>query len=306
MNAIQQLQNPESDQQEKQELAISLLRKKMRHDVLLAALKVLANEPPQEARPPLLDLYRYLAQNGVRRDPGTFVRGAILNALRSIARQEDTPLLLEAVQTYEFLPPSFSEEAVILRSSALVCLNEIEAETTSYHAARLLFDKYQGRMSGEPGTTAAHVLASRGETLPLYTYVIGAEGRKSEETSAEILRSLTAIPVSLISEIVHIVSERANPVEMIGLIDLLLTHEEGPLALDFLRDYLGEPADLDVYRYLIIAALMTRNDALIDAVCVAVAIPHVNPRRSILLEALEPFSDIPCVQEALHSLESAQ
>jgi hypothetical protein len=302
MSAFQQLQGLESQPQEQAALAISLLRKNTRHDLLLAALAVLANDPPQEARQPLLDLYRHLAQNSIKRDPGTYVRGAILKALRPLAKEEDAPLLLQAVQTYEFLPPNFGEEAMILRSSALVCLNEIDEETTIYHAARLLFDKHQGQMSGEPGTTAVRVLASRDEILPLYAYVINSRGTTSEETSAEILRSLTAIPTSLIPEIVQIISERANALEMIGLIDLLLTHEEGPLALDFLSEYLSEPADLDVYRYLTIAALMTRNDALIDAVCAAAAVPQPDPRRSILLEALEPFSGIPCVKKALHNL----
>ena len=124
MNPIDRLQNLEAKPEEQAELAVSLLRKDTRHDVLLAALTALASNPSKKARVPLLDMYQHLAQNGVKRDPGAYLRGAILNALRPIAKQDDIPLLVDAVKTYEFLPPNFSEEAVILRASALVCLND--------------------------------------------------------------------------------------------------------------------------------------------------------------------------------------
>lgn len=303
MNQIKRLQSVAADPEAQAALAISLLDKRTQHDVLLAALAVLARCPAEDARAPILALYEHLARDGVKRDAGAFVRAAAINALRPVATQDDVPLLLEAVQTYEFLPPNFSEEAAALRAAAILCLNALDTETTGYHAARLLVDRHQAQMSGEPGTTAARVLASRGEYLLLYTTLIGAGGKLPEETVAEILRSLTAVPASLVPGIVAMVAERANAVEMVGLVDLLLTHEEGPLGMEFLSAYLAEPPDLDVYRYLVIAALMTRREALVEAVCAAAGAARLDPQRGVLLEALEPFVDIPCVGEAVRLLE---
>ena len=118
-------------------MAISLIKPKERLDVVLAALQALRDLP---AREPLLHLYGHYATHGPKRDPGAYTRRAIFDALRPIDLPVDVPLLLEAVQTYEFLPPGFNEEAVLLRSGALLILNELDGSRARFHATRLLVD----------------------------------------------------------------------------------------------------------------------------------------------------------------------
>ena len=67
------------------EQALSQLKPEQKRDVLLAALRTLKERPAQEAREPLLVLYEHFATKGPKRDPGTYVRRAILDALRPIA-----------------------------------------------------------------------------------------------------------------------------------------------------------------------------------------------------------------------------
>ena len=48
----------------------------------------------------------------------------------------------------------------------------------------------------------------------------------------------------------------------LGLIDLLIQHQEGPQALERLAGMLAKPDDLDVYRYLVIALLSAHQPQL--------------------------------------------
>jgi hypothetical protein len=290
MNTLKFLQSLSADPDEQAMAAIDLLKPRERHDILLAAMSVLAENPSPDARAPLLAVYNYLNADGVRRDPGAHVRSAALNALRPAARLEDLPLITQAVDTFEYLPPNFVEEAGQLRASALLALNELEDETTSYHAVRLLIDQQYARMSGEPALTAARVLSSRGEWVALFEYVSQPDESLNADISSECLRNLTWLPVSLLSGLVTRINKRANAVELLGLFELLINHESGPQQLAYLESYLSEPDDLDVYRFLIISALSSREPDLLGLVCDAAEDETDEHRLRILYEALQPFT----------------
>ena len=176
------------------DFAVSLLQPRQKRDVLLAALKVLAKNPNPAAREPIRQLFEHFSADGRKRDPGAFTRRAVLDAWRPVALPADVPLILQAVNTYEFLPPGFKEDAILLRTGALLILNELDDTLAGFQATRLLVDGFSDPMSGEPALTAVRVLASQEQTLPLYLYAMQASEAAIPEVVSECLRSLTARP----------------------------------------------------------------------------------------------------------------
>lgn len=286
---IASLNSLSSDPEAQAAYAASLLRPTQARLVLQAALPILAATPVPEARPALLALYDHLAANGPKRDPGAFLRRTVLDALRPIVLPADAALLAEAVATYEFLPPEFKEEAGLLRGGALVALNELDHELAGYHAARLLVDEHTEEMSGEPALTAARVLASQEQWLPLYQVAMLGERRVLPDVVSECLRSLSAIPAELMPGIVERFGNTTNATVLVGLFDLLIQHKAGPQALPFLEESLARLQDPDLYRYLVIALLSARNEALNGLVVRSARFETDQAKIAVLLEALSLF-----------------
>ncbi|MFN2276058.1 MAG: hypothetical protein ACK2UR_00455 [Candidatus Promineifilaceae bacterium] len=302
MNTLKYLQSLSADPEQQAASAVELIQPGERHDVLLAAMIVLAENPSEEAHDPLIRIYDYLAANGVRRDAGAHVRSAVLNALRPVARLEDLPLLLRAVETYEYLPPGFKEEAGALRAAALLALNELEDETTDFHAVRLLVDQHTAQMSGEPAVTAVRVLSSRGELAALFEYVMQPDESISAEVSSECLRNLTSLPTSLLPGLVTYLNRRANEVEQLGLFEMLINHESGPQQLHYIESYLSDPDDLDVYRFVVITALSSHQPELLQLVCDVAEAEGDERRQRALKEAMQPFTHHDRIAEIVQNL----
>lgn len=286
---ISRLNSLSNDPEARAAFAASLLQPAQSRLVLQAALDVLKETPVPEARPALLAIYNQLAANGPKRDPGAFLRRAVLDALRPIVLPADADLLAEAVTTYEFLPPDFREEAGVLRGGALVALNEVDHVLAGYHATRLLVDKHTEEMSGEPALTAARVLASQEQWLPLYQAAMLGQGRILPEVVSECLRNLTAMRTELVPGIVERFGDATNPAILVGLFDLLIQHEAGPQALPFLEESLARLQDPDLYRYLVIALLSARNEALNGLVVRSARFETDQAKIAVLLEALSLF-----------------
>ena len=267
--------------------ATSLLRPRQTRDVLLAALDVLAAHPVADAREPLLAIYETYRRSGSARDPGAFTRRAILAALRPLATPADLPLILDAVATYEFLPPDFTEDAILLRAAALVILNELDDVPARYHAARLLVDPYADRMSGEPSLSAARVLASQAEFVSLFQYAMQPAERALPEVVSECLTNLVGMPEPLIAGVLVHFAERTEPIVLVGLIDLMLGYPESPEVGEFLADMLASPADLDAYRYLTMSLITSHNPRFIDQLLAAARFERNPHRAAILLDALD-------------------
>jgi len=306
MTVIQELRSMSSDPGAHADYAISLLTAKKRLDVILAALQALSEMPTPEARKPLLRLYDQYAANGPKRDPGAHTRRAILDALRPIALPADLPFLQEAVTTYEFLPPGFKEDAVLLRSGALLILNELEESLARFHAARLLVDGYTQPMSAEPALTAVRVLESQGELVPLYQLAMSAAAEEVPDLLSECLRCLNGIPEELLAGIVERYGESKEGVILVGLYDLLIGHQNGPQALDFLASSLIAQQDLDVYRYLVIALLSSRQPILISLVNKTARFETDDRRIDILMEAAELFASDAAIADLAERLHENQ
>ncbi len=145
-------------------------------------------------------LYKYYDEAGVKRDAGGDLRTALLGALLPIADTRDQTLAERAIGTYEFLPPKREECAGGLRAAGLVLLHNLDPLLTSYQGARLLVDEYISPMSGEAAVSAARLLESQGQLLPLYSYLF-AQHPHHAEVEAECLRNLSRAPASIIPRI---------------------------------------------------------------------------------------------------------
>ncbi len=226
------------------------------------ALEVLTGDSRESLRAAFHRHYRHHQALPRRRDPGAHVRAAILRALRPAAGPDDVPLLEEALFTYE-LPPTEG-----LRGAALVALSEVDPLRAAYHAARLLGDEHTSRMSGEPAVTAARVLASQGQTLPLYAQVLDPAGAPSEVIS-ECLRNLTGLPASLLPTLVSRYIESRDEFVLVGLFDLIAGHQSAPEYADTLADFLRDTRLHDAYRYLVTMIVASRHPALLPVVLAA-------------------------------------
>ena len=293
MSIIQDLHTLADDPQKHADYAISLLTPRQGLDVILASLTALSELPSPEARLPLLKLFNQYDLNGPKHDPGAHTRRAILDALRPIALPDDVPLLLDAVTTYEFLPPEFTEEADLLRSGALLILNELDESLARYHAARLLVDGSTQEMSGEPALTAVRILESQDQLLPLYQFVMSDSHPPLPDVVSECLRSLTGIPNELLPTLIKRYRQTKSGVITIGLCDLLINHDSGPQELEFLATSIVAQQDLDVYRYLVIALLSPRKPILLSLLTDIVDLETDDRRIAIVIEATEIFSADP-------------
>jgi hypothetical protein len=284
--------------------AATLLQPVQSRLVLQAALDILKETPLPEARPGLLTVYAHLAAKGPKRDPGAFLRRALLDALRPVALPADVALLTEAVTTYERLPPDFREEAGLLRGGALIVLNEVNEALAGFYAARLLVDGYTEEMSGEPALTAARVLASQDQLIPLYQVALLGVGSVQPEVVAECLRNLIALPPGLVPGIVDHFRDATSSVILLGLFDLLIGHEAGPQALEYLEESLVKLKDPDLFRYLLTALLAARNRELNELAVRDARFETDQAKIAVLLEVLPLFDLGPDGEKLISRLQS--
>jgi len=273
------------DSEARSAYALSLLEATRDRESLLAALRVLAETPRLEARPVLASRYEEADANGVRRDPGAYVRVGVVHALRPIVLPDDLPLLERAALTYEVLPTSPEDVTGPLRAAALVTIAQIDDTLTGFHAVRLLGDRRAARMSGEPAATAARVLAAQGRALPLYAYLT-REVDLVPEVVGECLHALVDLPAALLGEVLGRFTTDPVGIVQVGAFDLLLEHPAGESHRDLLRRFLRETEALDVYRYVVAAVVAARRPALLDEVMDVAALERDPSKRLLLADAL--------------------
>ena len=291
MSELQHLQSLASDPDAQAAFAVTLVNRKQPRNVQQMALRALVKNPTLAARPVLLEHYGWFMGDGPKRDPGAYLRGAVLAALRPIVHPDDVALAVQAVLTYEFLPPGFKEEGGLLRAGGLLIVADLDDRIARFLAARLLGDEFNDPMSGEPGLTAIRVLASLDETLPLYQYAVGIATGKLPELVSECLRSLTSLPVLLVPPLVERFAAEENPAIKIGLWDLLIQHQAGPQELPVLARALARESDLDILRYLTIGMLTAHRPELADLIKQQARREKDRHRLAVLREAVDIFGE---------------
>jgi hypothetical protein len=260
-----------------------------------AALAVLQSRPVSGAREALLASFAYYMANGVRRDAGTYLRAAILQALRPIATLDDLQLLEKAAAAYEFLPPTHSEEAALLRSTALVLLNELNDKLGALHSVRLLADRYTSALSGEPALTAVRVLAAGERYEPLYYYALHQTAPQSDVLS-ECLRSLSGLPEALRQELVEKYGPTDDEVVLVGLLDMVLDSRDSGA---FIAKFLTKTRQLAVYRYLVTRFVAAHQEPWLVELELQSATENDPAKLKILEEALALGRDDPAIHRSL-------
>ena len=298
----QELRELASDPAAQTALAQSILATDKDVQAMRAALEVLKQHPTPAARPALRERFEHYAADGVRRDAGTYLRAAILQALRPIALPDDLPLLEQAAATFEFLPPGRSEEGVLLRSAALVTMDAVDPHLAAYHCIRLLADRYTSPLSGEPALTAVRVLAAQGNDLPLYAYALHQPAPQSDVLS-ECLKNLVHLPAALIEGLVEKYGGSTDEVVLVGLVDMLL---DAGGRHPFIHDFLTRTDKYAVYHYLL-TRLMARPTRLALDEISRQAQTERDPRKlGLLEEALRLGRADPAIQSALEAVRRSQ
>ena len=285
-------------------------RKLPDRELTQSILRVLSRTPEADSRSLLLDLYARYAANGVKLDPGGYLRTAILTALRPNIEQSDHELLSAAVKTYEFPPPEFKEETALLRGMALIALNELDDREARFHAARLLADEFTDPMSGEPALSAIRVLGTQGEILLLYYYAAQHETATLPEVLSEALRNLTDLPHALLAGLIERHGESKHDVVVAGLFDLLLQHdmplEKRPNSREFISEFMRSTEQLDAYHYLIstaVAQLARGDESIWPDLKEHIAAVQNREKADILLSTLSILGHNREVAEHLQALE---
>lgn len=274
-----------------------------------AAVRVLTQNPPMdksmECRTLLLDTYQAFHEKGETRDPGSYVRAGLLNALRPHLRPDEVDLLRDAATTHEYLPPEFTDEATPLRAAALIALNELDDQLAQLLGARLLVDADTQRMSGEPALTAARVLGTQSASAPLYMYAMLSQGQTLPEVVAECLRNLTTLPGPLLPELIGRYGESQQDVVLAGLFDLLLTHPSGEVGGEYLANFMQSTGQLDAYRYLVattVSQAASGSDTFLATLLEHARWEQNREKIAILVESLSVLAYHPEVAEMLEKV----
>lgn len=288
---LQQLRALAAAPREQAAFAVTLLDQRNGAETVLTALQALQRTPYPAARDPLWQLYHYYGDRGQRQDPAAYLRAAIVRALREIVLPADIEQLASVTSTFVFPPPEFKEEGAMLRSTALLALNELDDDLGRYHAVRLLANEHTDPMSGEPALTAAKVLAARNEILPLYFYVMQDGARTLPEVVSACLSNLVTLRTDLAPGLVARYQETTNEVILVGLFDLLLNHQDGPQGIAFLEQFLGNSTQFDAYRYLVVTMATSGKRAILDLLLDASHVITDRRRGALLLEGLQLIAD---------------
>ncbi|MFN2251285.1 MAG: hypothetical protein ACK2UL_05145, partial [Anaerolineae bacterium] len=219
--------------------------------------------------------FQYLADNGPRRDPSCLLRAKILRVLRGSLDADDIPLLEAAAVHYEQV--GGAETGAGLREAALLGLDDLDGELAATHAVRLLGETRAAIPPDEASATAVRLLASREMLLPLYLYVLLPGG--SPALASECLRHLTSLPAALLPPLIASVAESRNVVVAVGLMDLLVSHEEWREHQDTVLEFLASTADLEAHYYVLTSIVAGHRPELMDEV---VAMARIETREERL------------------------
>lgn len=270
---------------EQADYARHLLQAEKDKQALEAALRVLQDFPDPENHPLLVNLYGQLAENGPRRDPGMYLRAALLRALRPVARHADLSLVEGAALTYEPMPSRHDADGAELRALALSLMNDLDERLAGYYAVKLLVDRATSEMSGEPALTAARILAAQDITLPLYQYLVGTND-KAPEVVAACLRGLERLPEKLLAKLVEVYRYNGSEIVLLGLFDLLLLHPQGPNFSDVFTSFLATTGSFELYRYVALAVITGNKTELLARFLEGVKSEKDPLKREIILELL--------------------
>ena len=252
--------------------------------VALDTLAGRAGVSERSLRPVLLGLFESLERQGTKRDHGGYVRVAILYALKSSLLPKDVPLLERAAMTVE-IGQMGKDVAMPLRVEALIALSDVAPEVGAHHAARLLLEKHTDEMSGEPALTAAKLLAAWKQVSPLYLYAL-MDGGQVAEVLAESLKAMAHLSAPLALELVGRHLQSRNEVVLVGVVDMVLAHEQRAVLAQPLFRFLADTRLYDVYHYAVTAMVASHDRDLLAGLLHLAEVDFDRTKRRSLVAAL--------------------
>ncbi|MEX0782977.1 MAG: hypothetical protein WD557_10030 [Dehalococcoidia bacterium] len=268
--------------------------------VLRSALAALDGEALPTHRTKFLARYRELARSGPKGDPGAGLRIGLLKALRPLLRDDDLPLLEEALNTYEYIPGPGppSESAQGLRAEALLAMADRDPTRAAYQAVRLLVDDGNtDRYNGEPAVTAARLMSAMDTPLALYLYLVRQLGTIAEVT-VECIKGLRSTPAPELKTIFEAYGHQDDGFIVVGCIELALDHAPSPETDAFLAKKLRTDRT-DIYNYAVTAMVASHRSELLAMVLDTVDAEHDAAKLAILAEALKLADTEPAVRDAI-------
>lgn len=266
--------------------ALELLRDEDDAQGRAAALAVLAERAgvkERALRPVLLGLYEKL--DSPKKDPGGYLRTAIVHALRPVAQGKDAALLERAAMTHDFGSYGGKDVAGMLRAEALVALSEVAPQVAGAHAVHLLLDPHTDEMSGEPALTAIRLLAAGEQALPLYAHLL-QEGERLAEVVTECLKHMVHLPAPLALALAQRYLEVRSDIVHVGVVDMVVGHDEPAAVAAPLLEFLAATRAYDVYHYAVTALVASRNADLLAGVLHLAERELDHTRRQSLRQAL--------------------
>lgn len=233
----------------------------------------------------IIERYEGLMLNPHRRDPGAYIRTALVRGLKGLARAHDLQVVEAATYVYETMPRSDFDVAGNLRGAALIVLADLDERLALFHAARFLADPATSQMSGQPGVTAVQLLRANEHLLPLYVFLSGDVSGRGE-VAGECLAALGSAPDSIVHGLVERFRDLDDDAVRAGLFDLLLARPDDPAANDELTRFIRDGQPDPVYAYVVTTMVATRRVPFIE-VMRAVNETAGGVRHRLLTEALD-------------------
>jgi len=288
--ALDRLRAMRSDRSRQREFAIELLEQSDSPEVLPAVLDVLAQQPGSDLRPLLHAKFAALEPGPRKRDPGGFVRAAIVRVLQGVAGPEDVPIFERAITAYEPTPAD-TNGPTILRAAGLVALAAVDARSAALQAVTLLArPDRSSHMTGEPALTAVRVLAALGEEMALYLFALaglrplgGVANATSPEVVAEAVRGLSSLPASHLLAMFNVSSSNDAVIEA-AFIDVAIEHSPDAALTTWLATFLRTTRNDDLYAFAVTSIVAKHGDHLL-ATFQSVAATETAPARLRTLES---------------------
>ncbi len=252
---IAEIRTLADDPEAQEALAVRLLEKSKHLNVVQVALTVLQERPQPTLRAPLHAKYAWC--NGGR-DPGGFIRAAIVHALRPMIQAADLPILYQAVATYE--TQGMYELCAGVRAASLLGFLDLDTDLAAMFATRLLVDP-QNSFSEEPAMTAVHVLSTIGQLPPLFAYASFPHG--SGAVLGEVLRNLTDLLGDLVPFLIAAHAASDDEQVLLGLYDLLLAHSARDRWRPVISDFIQTTNLIDLFGIVVMQIVASRDEPLI-------------------------------------------
>jgi len=304
--ALDRLRALRNDRGRLREFAAELLGQTDSPEILPAVLDILAQQPGSDLREGLHARYAALEPSQKKRDPGGFLRAAIIRALQGTASPEDVPLFERAIATYEPTPADTNGPAV-LRAAGLVALAGIDARGAALHAVPLLAQaERSSAMTGEPALSAARVLAALGEDTALYLFAeLGLTNPlgTNPEVVAEAIRALTALPAAHLLPLFGLATHSDTVVEA-AFIDVVVEHVPDDALTSWLAQALRTTRSDDLYAFAVTSMVAKHGDHLLGLLEGLAASETVLARLKTLDSSLALLSADPRVRASLATVRA--